>query len=125
MRGRSEPWTDVEIESARDFRSALTTIGLRRAEEAVELSEARFQQLTQAMPVRVFTADDSGTLLYTNERWQETGLNGTGRWFDEKQLFPEDAALCRERWAAAVKQNCHFEAEVRLCTPVEGRTGRQ
>lgn len=119
VRGRSLLWSTVEIESARDFRSALTTISLRRAEEAIELGEARFQQLTQALPVRVFTADDSGRLTYTNERWQNTGLSGTGRWFDEALLSPEDKAMCAERWAAAVASNRPFEAEVRLGTPSE------
>ena len=117
VQGRSEPWTAVEIDSARDFRSALTTISLRRAEEAVELGEARFRQLTQALPVRVFTADDSGRLTYTNERWQNTGLSGSGRWFEERQLAPEDAALCAGRWAQAVAANTDFEVEIRLRTP--------
>ncbi len=119
VRGRSTPWTTVEVDSARDFRSALTTINLRRAEEAIELGEARFRQLTQALPVRVFTADDSGRLTYTNERWQDTGLSGTGRWFDEALLCPEDAALSAALWAKAVANNSPFEVEVRLRTATE------
>ncbi len=117
VQGRSEQWTAVEVDSARDFRSALTTISLRRAEEAVELGEARFRQLTQALPVRVFTADDSGDLTYTNERWQNTGLSGSGRWFEERQLCPDDASLCEQLWIRAVAANSDFEAEVRLRTP--------
>ena len=119
VRGRSAPWTSVEVDSARDFRSALTTISLRRAEEAIELGEARFQQLTQALPVRIFTADDSGRLTYTNERWQNTGLSESGLWFDEARLPPEDAALCANLWAQAVASNRTFEAEVRLRTPLD------
>ncbi len=117
VRGRSTPWTTVEIDSARDFRSALTTISLRRAEEAIELGEARFQQLTQALPVRVFTADDSGRLTYTNERWQSTGLSGNGRWFEAALMPPEDARVCAERWKSAVALNRTFEGEIRLRTP--------
>ena len=117
VRGRSTPWTTVEVDSAKDFRSALTTISLRRAEEAIELGEARFQQLTQALPVRIFTADDSGRLTYTNERWQNTGLRGTGRWFDAALLQPEDATKCAELWKEAVRGNETFEAEVRLRSP--------
>ncbi len=116
VKGRSEPWSTAEVESARDFHSALTTISLRRAEEAVELGEARFRQLNHALPVRVFTAVDSGRLTYTNERWRSSGLSETGRWFDEPQLCPEDAAMCAERWARAVADNTDFEAEVRLRT---------
>ena len=117
VKGRSEPWTAVQVDSARDFRSALTTISLRRAEEAIELGEARFRQLSQALPVRVFTADDAGRLTYTNELWQNSGLSSIGRWFDEQQLPPEDAALCAKRWAATVRGNIDFEAEVRLSAP--------
>ncbi len=95
VRGRSRAWSTAEIDSAQDFRSALTTISLRRAEEAIELGEARFRQLTQALPVRIFTADDAGRLTYTNERWQTTGLSGKGRWFDEALLPTEDAADVR------------------------------
>lgn len=114
VRGRSMPWTLVDIESARDFRAALTTIGLRRAEEAIELGEARFQRLNQALPVRVFTADDAGRLTYTNERWRATGMGGSGLWFEEALLLPDDAAMCAEQWARAVVENRNFEAEVRL-----------
>ena len=117
VKGRSEAWSSAEVDSARDFRSALTTISLRRAEEAFELSEARFRQLNQTLPVRVFTADDNGTLTFTNERWAHSGLSRTGRWFDEPQLCPEDAIACAERWARAVAGNTDFEAEVRLQTP--------
>ncbi len=124
VRGRSAPWTTVQLESARDFRAALTTVGLRRAEEAIELGEARFQQLTQALPVRIFTADDSGRLTYTNERWQATGMGSAGRWFEEALLAPEDAAMCAKLWDTTVAENRMFEAEVRLRTPgSEGNHG--
>ena len=78
VRGHSEPWKEIEIESALDFRAALTAIGLRRAEEAVELGEARFQQLTAALPAKIFTADDDGRLTYVNERWHSQGLSLEG-----------------------------------------------
>lgn len=114
VRGRSVPWSPVEIESARDFQSALTTIGLRRAEETIELGEARFQQLTQALPMRVFTADDAGRLTFTNERWRAASMGSVGRWFEEACLVAEDEVLCRELWAASVARNQSFEAEVRV-----------
>ncbi len=117
VRGRCAPWTAVQVESARDFRAALTTVGLRRAEEAIELGEARFQQLTQTLPVRVFTSDDSGRLTYTNERWQATGMASAGRWFDEALLSPDDAAMCAALWRQTVAENRTFEVEVRLHTP--------
>jgi len=120
VHGRSEPWTEIEIESALDFRAALTVIGLRRAEEAVELGEARFQQLTAALPAKIFTADDEGRLTYVNERWHAQGLCPEGRWFDDAIFAPEDAARCATLWSAAVAGNQTFEAEVRLRSSANG-----
>ena len=114
VRGKSEPWTALELESTLDFRSALTTIGLRRAEEAVELGEARFQQLTAALPAKVFTADDTGRLTFTNDRWHAQGLIDTGRWFDSAVMPAEDSQRCEALWTEAVRNNTTFEAEVRL-----------
>ncbi len=114
VHGKCVPWSELELESALDFRAALTTIGLRRAEEAVELGEARFQQLTSALPAKIFTADDSGRLTFTNERWHAQGLSESGRWFDNSALVPEDAERCETQWIDAVRENRTFEAEVRL-----------
>jgi len=114
VHGRALPWTETEISSAEDFRSALTTIGLRRAEEAVELGEARFQRLTQALPVKVFIVDDSGRLTYINERWTEYGMSTSGLWYDAAMLRDEDRALAAQRWAKSVQDGTPFEAEVRV-----------
>jgi chemotaxis family two-component system sensor kinase Cph1 len=38
LRGQSEPWTGVEIESAREFRSSVLEIVLKRAEELAEIA---------------------------------------------------------------------------------------
>lgn len=117
VQGKAEPWTETEVDSARDFRSALTTIGLRRAEEAIELGEARFQRLTEALPIKIFAADDDGRLTYTNERWLAYGLSPEGKWFDQAAISAEDAVGCRERWEQSVTSNQPFECEVRLQTP--------
>src|ERR1700677_4780253 len=71
VRGRRGPWTDVEIESATEFRGAIMTISLKRAEEAVQLGEARFLQLTNALPQPVWTSDDDGQLTFVNRKWIE------------------------------------------------------
>jgi PAS domain S-box-containing protein len=118
VRGHCEPWTTMEIDSAADFRAALTTIGLRRAEEAIELGEARFQQLTQALPAKIFTADDEGRLTYVNDRWVQQGLKREGRWFDDPEMAQEDSARCATLWNEAVTQGHPFETEVRLF-PIE------
>jgi PAS domain S-box-containing protein len=115
VHGRSEPWTQMEVDSATEFRAALTTIGLRRAEEEVELGEARFSQLTQALPVKIFTADDEGRLTYVSGRWLESGLQPTGLWFEELMLHPDDAKVASTLWQECVATGRSFETEVRLC----------
>jgi light-regulated signal transduction histidine kinase (bacteriophytochrome) len=118
VRGQSEPWSDMEIESAREFRAAVMTINLKRAEEAAELSESRFKQLTHALPNLVWTSNDDGSLNYVNERWRDQGLGDEGRWFDGGRVSEEDRGRCMEAWDAAVQDGTAFEAEVRLhCGP--------
>jgi light-regulated signal transduction histidine kinase (bacteriophytochrome) len=116
FRGLAAPWTSTEIESAREFRSAITTISLRRAEEEAELSNARFEQLTHALPEKIFTADDEGNILYVNDRWREAGLPEGGRWYSEGRLSPEDEARIAALWRDHVHTGEFFEEEIRLLT---------
>jgi light-regulated signal transduction histidine kinase (bacteriophytochrome) len=119
VRGRSAPWTEMEIESAREFRNALVTIGLKRAEEAVELSEARFRQLTHALPSPVWTSDDDGQLTYVNQKWRDQKLGERGRWYEQVRLGPEEETRCGELWKAAVAAGTTFEAELRFHAGLE------
>ena len=112
VRGRSAPWTEMEIESAREFRNALMTISLKRAEEAVELSEARFRQLTHALPSPVWTSDDDGHLTYVNQKWRDQKLGERGRWYEQVGLSHDEEARCGELWKAAVAVGVTFEAEL-------------
>ena len=114
VHGQSAPWTEMEIESAREFRAAVMTINLKRAEEAAELSEARFQQLTHALPNLVWTANDDGQLTYVNERWRDQGLGDSGRWFERDRLVKDDQARCEDLWRQAVTNGTLFEVEVRF-----------
>jgi len=122
VRARSEPWTAMEIESATEFRAALTTIGLRRAEEAIELGEARFQQLTQALPVKIFAADDTGRLTFVNENWLGSGLRPTGFWLEQVPMHAEDSQTSAVLWQECLATGKSFEAEVRL---VVGESGTE
>ena len=114
VRGQSAPWTEMEIESAREFRNALVTISLKRAEEAVELSEARFRQLTHALPSPVWTSDDDGQLTYVNQKWRDQRLGDRGRWYENVGLAPEEEARCDQLWKTAVAAGVTFEAELRF-----------
>ena len=114
VRGQSAPWTEMEIESAREFRNALVTISLKRAEEAVELSEARFRQLTHALPSPVWISDDDGQLSYVNQKWRDQRLGERGRWYENVGLTPEEEARCGQLWKTAVAAGATFEAELRF-----------
>jgi light-regulated signal transduction histidine kinase (bacteriophytochrome) len=108
VRGRSAPWTEMEIQSAREFRNALVTISLKRAEEAVELSEARFRQLTHALPSPVWTSDDDAQLTYVNQKWRDQGLGERGRWYEGVGLVPEEEARCGQLWKTAIECRHHI-----------------
>jgi light-regulated signal transduction histidine kinase (bacteriophytochrome) len=114
VRGRSDPWTEMEIESATDFRGAVMTISLKRAEEAVELGEARFLQLTNALPHPVWTANDDGEITYVNQRWLDQGLDHRGRWYQLEQILAEDRERCNDAWKTAVVEGISFDIELRL-----------
>ena len=120
VRGRSSPWTEVEIESATEFRGAIMTISLKRAEEAVQLSEERFLQLTNALPHPVWTADDDGQLTYVNQKWLEQGFSSQGRWYEQEGLAPEDQSRSGNLWKVAVREGVSFEQEVRFHSPSDG-----
>lgn len=121
LRGQSLPWTEVEIESAREFRAALTTIGLRRAEEEAALSEARFDRLTHLLPIKVFAVTDEGTLTYVNSRWKGQGFVSAGLWYEAMRLTPEHSARCAAAWHHAVTAGTAFEEEACLVSPEDGR----
>lgn len=117
VRGRSKPWTEVEIESATEFRGAIMTISLKRAEEAVQLGEARFLQLTNALPHPVWTSDDDGQLTFVNQKWIEQGFDSQGRWYEQERLTTEDRRRSGNMWQTAVTEGIPFELEVRFHPP--------
>jgi PAS domain S-box-containing protein len=114
VHGKSVHWTEMEVESAQEFRIAVMTISLKRAEEAIELSEARFKELIQSLPNLVWVVNDSGRLGYVNDRWRQGELADEGLWFEQNRLSSEDRETCRQRWEEAVRDGASFEIELRL-----------
>jgi PAS domain S-box-containing protein len=114
VHGKSVHWTEMEVESAQEFRIAVMTISLKRAEEAIELSEARLKELTQSLPNLVWVVNDSGRLGYVNDRWRQEELADEGLWFEQNRLSSEDRETCRQRWEEAVRDGASFEIELRL-----------
>lgn len=120
VRGTSKPWTETEVESATDFRGAVITISLKRAEEAVQLGEARFLQLTHALPQPVWTANDDAQITYANQKWLDQGLSGHGCWYDQEQIPKEDRDRCSELWHTSVAKGIVFDLELRIQPPSNG-----
>ncbi|MBB5060458.1 light-regulated signal transduction histidine kinase (bacteriophytochrome) [Granulicella aggregans] len=114
VHGHSVPWTDMEVQSAQEFRTAVMTISLKRAEEAVGLSEARFEQLTHSLPNLIWAAGDDGQLTYVNKRWRQRGLRGSGIWYEQDQLTAQDQDSCRIAWVNAIATETPFEVELRI-----------
>jgi light-regulated signal transduction histidine kinase (bacteriophytochrome) len=114
VRGQSKPWSEMEVDSALEFRAAVVTISLKRSEEAVHLGEARFSQLTHALPNLVWTADDDGLLTFVNQMWIDQGFGTEGRWFQQTRLGTEDEQKCETLWAIAVSEGAPFECELRF-----------
>ena len=76
--------------------------------------EARFQQLTQSLPAKIFTVDDDGRLTYVNDRWVRQGMHREGRWYEEPEIAAEDIARCAELWQQCVATGSQFETEIRI-----------
>ena len=123
VRGQGLPWQIAEIESAREFRVALSTIGLRRAEEEAELSAARFNKLTHTLPIKIFAVADDGVLSYANAQWRDKGLKEKGVWFENGNVLLEDSARCAAIWKHVVENETDFEEEVRFIeeSSIDGR----
>jgi PAS domain S-box-containing protein len=117
--GQSARWEEMEIESVRDFRTALLTISLRRAEEEVEASEARFYKLTETIPVMVWATDAAGHLTFSN-RHREQYLGGNGDWFEDQAVHADDIPGFRELWAKALRTAVAFDAEIRMRRKQDG-----
>jgi len=92
----------------------------RRFEEqraALRRSQRRYEQLLEAMPQMVLTADTEGYVDYANRRWLEyTGLTleTAGRMGWDQVLHPEDRELTWSAWQSAMESGSVFEVEHRL-----------
>ena len=90
---------------------------LKLVEQRIAQSERRFRELTEAMPIIVWTAMPDGTVDYANRRFFEyAGLSP-----DEKPaqcwqatLPPEDLERARPVWAEALRTGEPFEVEFRF-----------
>ncbi len=82
------------------------------------MSERRYRELVEAVPVGIFETDASGGNTYANGVWVAmTGLSRTQTLGDGwiAVLHPEDRASILARWRAAIAAERTFRSEHRLC----------
>lgn len=84
------------------------------AERLAQRNEERSRGVLEGLPQIVWLTDAQGQALYFNRRWDEyVGAERAGYGF-LNLLHPDDRAVYRQRWDAAVKAARPFEAEHRL-----------
>ena len=89
----------------------------KRKETSLRESEALFRFMAEAMPQKVWTADEKGELDFFNQHWTNytgkpaTELKAWG-WIDT--IHPEDAVRNRIVWQEAIDTGKDFEFEQRI-----------
>lgn len=89
----------------------------RRVEEELRQSERRYRELTESLPLFVWTVAPEGRVEYASRSWHDyTGapapaLDGPNplAW-----AHPEDRAVTAARWSEAIARGSMFEAEHRV-----------
>jgi PAS domain S-box-containing protein len=89
----------------------------RRAELAIEESEARFQLMADAAPIMLWVAGRDGRCTFFNRAW----LDFTGRSLEEEDagdgwmsdIHPDDRLTCARRYHGALKTRTAFSLEYR------------
>jgi PAS domain S-box-containing protein len=82
------------------------------------ISERRYRELVEALPVAIFETDAGGGNTYSNGVWvQMTGLSRTQTlgegWV--AAIYPDDRASMQARWRAVIAAQMPFRSEHRLC----------
>jgi len=90
---------------------------IKEAEQAIQLSEIKYQTLAETSPVGIFLTRTDGYTIYVNPKWcsisglkQDDAL-GNG-WFDA--VHPDDRKKIKDGWQKAVSQNSASYTEYRF-----------
>ena len=124
-------WVNLTVAAVRGadgepqyFISIVEDISARKkAQEALEDSEARYRFLADAMPQIVWTSDPDGNLDYYNQRWFDyTGmtLEETMGWGWQPVLHPDDLQNCLNRWTDSLTNDSPYEVEYRFKRASDG-----
>ncbi|MBD2196139.1 MULTISPECIES: PAS domain-containing protein [Calothrix] len=84
---------------------------------ALKTSQQRYQELAEAMPQMVWTADASGAVNYWNQRWYDyTGLSPAESMgvAGVDQVHPQERDRTLEKWSQSVANGQPFEIEYRI-----------
>lgn len=111
-------WLDGEVIG---FMVQVTEITqLKVAQTAQQHSERKFRALSESLPLGVYHADASGSLTYTNARWQDIhGLapsDGLGQGWLEA-LHPDDRNQVVRAWQTMVEAGTTLDIEFRVLRP--------
>ncbi|HVK15035.1 MAG TPA: PAS domain-containing protein [Gemmataceae bacterium] len=94
---------------------AARTAELKAANEALEASEGRFRNLTEAMPQLVWAVGPDHHATYLNTRWKDyTGRTEAGPDAAGWHLHPDDTGRVADAWQAAPAAGSFYQAEYRL-----------
>ena len=114
---RVEPLKNADGRVVRWFGTHTDVDELKRAEEALRKSEARFRSLTDAIPQLVWTCTPHGDCDYLSQQW----LSYTGARQDQhlglgwvEAIHPEDRDELVAAWGTAIATGTFFDAEARV-----------
>lgn len=91
--------------------------GMKLAEQRIARSERRFREMTEAMPMIVWTATPDGTVDYINRQFFEyTGISSKDAPADcwRQAVPPRDLRRAAPPWTQALVSGDAFETEFRL-----------
>jgi PAS domain S-box-containing protein len=89
----------------------------KRKEKSLRESEALFRFMAEAMPQKVWTADEKGELNFFNQHWTAYTGKTAGElkaWGWLNTIHPEDAVQNQQVWRDAIDTGNNFEFEQRI-----------
>jgi len=108
---RTDDGTVAQLGIARDITAR------KQAEARLRESERRLRELTETIPVMLWSATPDGAIDYCNGRFLEyTGLDAEqlmGRGAFTKVLHPDDLDRTVQAWLSCIRTGAAFQAEVR------------
>ncbi|HEX5055378.1 MAG TPA: PAS domain-containing protein [Gammaproteobacteria bacterium] len=95
---------------------AIDITELKKAEFALQESEARFRMMANATPSLTWTADPAGNTTFLSDGWFEySGLPRQQELLDRPDiLHPDDMERRQRAWETALREGTPYEIEIRM-----------